>query len=190
MPLTQDIDTPAKGSGEESYESFDPAAVRPSPLDPSQSSSAPGDLAESHGGSDVLPTADVFDERFKEPFTGLAFIGALSKTFSWLGHEFHIRTLTTDEILAVASITAQYEGGLGENRAYITAVVALCTERVDGEMLPYPYKESTGIGWAQDRFNYVKGQWFTYTVDAVYEEYLILEGKVREVLNAMGNVSG
>lgn len=183
MPLDQD---PAEGS----YSSYDPSTVRPAPLAPPPSSDAPGDSSEAHAESDVTEPAVAFDERHKEPFLGLAYLGALSKTFMWAGHEFRIRTLTTSEILIVASITARYEGTLAANRAYSAAVVALATESVDGEPLPFPYKESVGIEWAEQRFNYVTGQWFNFTIDAVYGEYLALESKVREVMTAMGNLSG
>jgi hypothetical protein len=61
---------------------------------------------------------------------------------------------------------------------------------VDGEPLPFPYKESVGTEWADQRFDYVTGKWYAYTIDAVYSEYLALEGKAREVMNAMGNRSG
>jgi len=40
-----------------------------------------------------------------------------------------------------------------------------------------------------DRFNLIR-QWFPPTVDALYEQYLLLEGRVMEVVNAMGNPQG
>lgn len=194
MPLEQD-------SPEESYGSYDPTTVRPSLSDPSQSSEAPGG-AESHDGTDVSgegvaePTQEKaplpeFDPRHREPFKGLLFLGALSKTYTWLGHKFEIRTLTTEEVLAVALITAKYEGTMGAQRAYVTAVVALAVQTVDDEHLPYPYKkDDLGNTYAEGRFNYVKANWFPYTIDAIYTEYLILESTVREVFAEMGNASG
>lgn len=189
MPLPED--------SSESYASFDPTTVRPSLPDPAQSSSsAPGDTPESHDGTDVSgeQTEDAreplpeFDPKWREPFKGLLFLGALSKTYSWLGHEFTIRTLTTEEVLAVALITAKYEGTLGAQRAYVTAVVAMATQTVDGEHLPFPYKkDDLGNAYAEGRFNYVKANWFPYTIDAIYNHYLELEGTVREVLAEMGN---
>lgn len=192
MPLEQD-------SPEESYGSYDPTTVRPSLPDPSQSSEAPGG-AESHDGTDVSgegvaePTKaklPEFDPRHREPFQGLMFLGALSKTYTWLGHKFEIRTLTTEEVLAVALITAKYESTMGSQRAYVTAVVALAVQTVDDEHLPFPYKkDDLGNAYAEGRFNYVKANWFPYTIDAIYTEYLVLENTVREVFAEMGNASG
>lgn len=185
MPLDQDT-APA-----ESYASYDPSTVRPAPLAPPASSDAPQDSSEAHAESDVSEPAVAFDERHKEPFNGLMYLGALTKTFTWAGHEFHIRTLTTQEVLIVAKLTAEFRGSIAEDRAYVSAVVALATQSVDRQPLPFPYKESQiGHEWAEQRFNYVTGTWFAYTIDAVYGEYLALEGKAREVANAMGNRSG
>lgn len=183
MPLEQDVE-------EASYASYDPSTVRPAPLAPPASSDAPQESSEAHAESDVTTPALAFDERYQEPFEGLMYLGALSKTFTWAGHEFRIRTLTTSEILIVGLITARYEGTVAQNRAYSAAVVALATESVDGAPLPFPYKESVGAEWADQRFNYVVGKWFNFTIDAVYAEYLVLESKAREVMTAMGNLSG
>lgn len=126
-----------------------------------------------------------FDERYKEDFEGLAFLGALEARFDYIGHRFHIRTLTTDEILAVARIVKDFEGTIGDAKAYATAMVALSVVSVDGKGLPHPYEESTDYAWAYERFNYVKAKWFPFTIDYVYERYLLLENRVRNVLIEM-----
>jgi hypothetical protein len=185
MQVTGDFDSPV-----ESYESYDPATVRPAPLDLPALSEHESPSAESHAGTDVTTEAVAFDERCKEPLEGLMYLGALSKSFDWAGHKFRIRTLTTEETLIVSTITARYEGTLGQNRAYSAAVVALCTSSVDGKPLPFPYMEGVGHEWADERFDYVVRKWFSFTIDAVYQEYLVLEAKVREVMAAMGNLSG
>lgn len=189
MPLQEDLD-------EGSYSAYDPSTVRPPPLDPPPLSpgleaDAPVDPSESHGAADVSTTAVAFDERCKEPFVGLMYLGALSSDFSWAGHQFYIRTLTSMETLIVAQIAAKYEGTLGSNRAYTIAVVALATQSVDGQPLPFPYKEEVVADeWAWQRFRYVAGTWFSFSIDAVYTQYLLLEKKAREVAEAMGNLSG
>lgn len=175
--------------------------VRPSPLGPPESSETPQDSTEPHDETNVTDQGaeqeekrdplPEFDPRYTQPFEGLMFIGALTDSFKWLGHEFVIRTLTTDEVLSVALITAKYEGTLGAQRAYVTAVAAMATQTVDGEHLPTPYKkDDTGNSYAEGRFNFVKANWFSPTIDAVYNKYLILENTVREVVAEMGNASG
>lgn len=183
MPLEQEP------TDEGSFAPYDPASVRPSTLDPSQSSDAPG-VAESLDVSDVKTKGVTFDPMYREPFSGLLHLGALSHTFNWMGHEFVIRTLTTDEILAVGLITKEYEGTIAFNKAYTTAMVAMSVVSVDGEHLPYPYKDEPGNAFAQARFNLVKAQWYSYTIDTIYNKYLMLEDVVRAVFEAMGNQSG
>lgn len=183
MPLPEDSD-------QESYTPYDPATVRP-PIDaPPAGEDAPA-ASDALGGPDVSG-ADLpeFDERHKEAFQGLLYLGALTKQFRWLGHTFVIRTLLTDELLMVGQIIKEYEGTVSSTRAYTTAMVAMCTTSVDGEHLPYPYKDGPDLDFAIDRFKYVGRNWYPFTIDQVYNEYLALEEKVREVLEAMGEASG
>lgn len=132
-----------------------------------------------------------FDERWKQPFEGLLYLGALQKTFEIWGHSFSIRTLRTDEYLIVPLLIKDWEGTIGFERAYATAIVALATELVDGAPLPLPFEEVPGkpLLWAQGRFDHVKGRWFDPVVDAVYSEYLALENDVRRTLEALGESS-
>lgn len=127
-----------------------------------------------------------FDERYREPFEGLMFLGALQASFDFIGHRFIIRTLTTDETLAVGMITKEFEETIGGQRAYATALVSLCIQSVDGRQLPSPIgTDDNNYAWAFERFNYVKARWFPYVIDNVYERYLLLENKAVEVLQEM-----
>lgn len=127
-----------------------------------------------------------FDERYTEAFEGLAFLGSLTERFSWLGHEFVIRTLGVDEQLAVAQITSKYKDG-GEQLAYVTAVVALCVVTVDGEELPTPIGEDQKLAeWGHLRFAFVKANWYQATINEIFQRYLKLEDTVAQVVEAMG----
>ncbi|MET7363273.1 hypothetical protein ABZS76_33215 [Streptomyces sp. NPDC005562] len=133
-----------------------------------------------------------FDERSAEAFTGLLYLGSLTESFSWLGHDFVIRTLGVDEQLAVAQVTKQYEGtGGGEQLAYATAVVAMAIVTVDGEELPTPIGEDAKLAeWAHKRFGYVKSNWFQYTISEVFQRYLKLEDTAAQTVAAMGKAFG
>lgn len=183
MPLDQDPD-------EGSYTPYDPVTVRPLIDAPPEGEDSPT-VSDAHGGPDASRTdLPVFDERHRDDFQGLLFLGALQKKFRWLGHTFLIRTLTTDELLMVGQIIKEYEGTVSATKAYTTSIVAMCTTSVDGEHLPFPYKEGPDLDFALDRFKYVARNWYPFTIDAIYNEYLALEEKVREVLDAMGEASG
>jgi hypothetical protein len=131
-----------------------------------------------------------FDPQYREAFEGLMFFGSLANKFTWMDHEFHIRTLSTDELLAVGVLTAKYDQTLAGGLAYRIAMAALCIVTVDGQRLPEPIeRKQDDYDWAFKRFNYVKSKWFQFTIDAIYNEYLLLEGKVVEVVEAMGKAS-
>ncbi|MGW7100390.1 hypothetical protein [Streptomyces sp. NPDC054838] len=166
----------------DAYGTYDPASRpgrKPAPQEPTL-------VAED--GSE-LPA---FDQRHTESFTGLLYIGALTERFSWLGHEFIIRTLGVDEQLAVAQVTKQYEGMAGgEQLAYATAVSAMATVSVDGEELPTPIGEDGKLAeWAHRRFGYVKSNWYQYTISEVFQRYLALEDKAAQTVAAMGKAFG
>lgn len=147
----------------------------------------PEDTPEADG---QVPEGVVFDDRWKSAFHGLAYLGAASLEFEWLGHKFVIRTLTDDEELAIAKIIKEWEGTVGYDRAYRTAVAAMCIETIDSQGMPTPVEDVPGYGWAIHKFNYAKARWFKYTVDKVYEQHLVLESEVRAVLEEMGKAFG
>ncbi|WP_428957949.1 hypothetical protein [Streptomyces sp. cg35] len=168
----------------DTYGTYDPADR------PGRKAATPQDQPKlvDEDGTELPP----FDERHTESFTGLMYIGALTESFPWLGHNFVIRTLGVDEQLAVAQVTKQYEGtGGGEQLAYATAVVAMATVSVDGEELPTPIAEDGKLAeWAHRRFAYVKANWFSYAIHEVFQRYLQLEDKAAQVVAAMGKAFG
>lgn len=180
--MTEQPENPAEGDAE--Y--IDPfEGMEFTPYDPSEATQIPQGTPLGTGAETDEQTGP-FDERHKQDFEGLAFLGALEARFSYIGHKFHIRTLTVDEILAVGQIMKDYVGTLGELRAHATAMVALSVVSVDGIGLPIPFEESgSDYAWAQQRFDYVKAKWFPFTVDYVYERFLLLETRVNTVLNEM-----
>ncbi len=132
-----------------------------------------------------------FDPRYSKPFEGLLYLGALTKEFTWLGHNFVIRTIGPHEQLAIALVVKPYVGTPGEQMAYTTAVAAMCTVTVDGVELPTPIGEDAQIAdWAHRRFTYVGANWFAYTIARVFQEFLELEDKVAQVIAAMGKAYG
>jgi hypothetical protein len=167
----------------DTYGTYDPADR------PGRKAATPEDLKtlKAEDGTD-LPS---FDQRLAEPFKGLNYLGSLTDRFSWLGHEFVIRTLGIDEQLAIAQVIKQYTEGGGEQLAYATATVALSIVTVDGEELPTPIGEDGKLAeWAHRRFAYVKTNWYQYTIQEVFQRYLALEDTAVQVVAAMGKAFG
>lgn len=154
----------------------------PGPLAPAADESVPGP-------GEQLAAEDP-DPRWRADFHGLLYLGALRARFSWLGHVIRIRTLRSDEELIVAQLGRDWAETMGGARAHAIAMVALAVESIDGQPMPSPLGEQDAgsIGWAEERFRYA-GRWYSYTIDAIFERYLELEGRVREVMAELGKGS-
>jgi hypothetical protein len=133
--------------------------------------------------------ARTFPERHREAFTGLLFLGYLTETFTWMGHDFTIRTLRTDESLKVNLVIKPYLGTRGEFMAWKSAQVAACIEIVDGSPLVQPLGPSDET-LLQMRFDYVTKNWYHITVDAVHARLAALESEAKELVTEMGKVGG
>lgn len=165
---------------------------------PPPSSTAPEENTEPHRATAEAPPEGAaseerplpeFDPRVRQDFDGLLFLGALTNQFEWLGHTFVIKTLSTDELLEVSLLVKEWQGTLGEMKAYSAAIVAACTVSVDGKPLPQPISANPGDLPVRNRFNMVR-RWYPTTLDVVYDEYMQLERRVLEVMDAMGKVNG
>lgn len=129
----------------------------------------------------------VFDKRHQDDFDGLMFIGALTHSFDCYGHEVVIRTLTVDELLKVGMMTKEFVDTLGSDRAYITAIVSMCVETVDGRPLITPMGPKTAVHL--EKFRFVRENWYFWTTDLIYQEFRALELRVQELVDAMGESS-
>jgi hypothetical protein len=127
---------------------------------------------------------------WREDFAGLLVMGALRGWFEWCGHRIALRTLTTDEEILVGQLTREYEGSIAGTKAYATAIAGLCVEAVDRQPMPVPLGEHPGrpYAWALERFNYAR-RWYPPTIDAIFDAYLALEMRQREVLAGLGKSS-
>jgi hypothetical protein len=163
----------------EQAKAYDPTALAQEPED------EPGTLRDEEGN--LLPS---FDPKYADPFKGLLYIGALSDSFTWLQHNFRIRTLRDGEKLAIAKIIKPYSDTIGADRAYAAAIAAMCIMDVDGDDLPTPIGETRKAEqWGQERFDYVKDNWHGSTIDQVFNHYVALEDLAYRVVDAMGKAS-
>lgn len=175
------------------------ANVGTTPPGPDLSSQAPGhqtepqpvtdDGVESDRGEaeEALPE---FDPKVREDFEGLLYLGALTQQFEWMGHTFLIRSLHVGEVLEIGLLHREYVGTITEVKAYQAAVTAACVVQIDKRRMPFPITTDDEDTLLRNRFQYVLDHWFTPTLDAVYENYLLLETRVEQVMVAMGKAHG
>lgn len=147
------------------------------------------DAAEDESGQDGTEPLPEFDPRVRDDFDGLLYLGRLTDSFSYAGHEFTIRTLSTGELLEVALLHKPYAGTMGDAKAYQAALAAACMVSVDGKPMPLPITNEATDTALVNRFEYVKRTWFPPLIDVIYGRFLDLEDKVDRVLEAMGNPS-
>lgn len=170
-------------------EAFEPSSASPQGATPvTEVAPSPEGVraGEEDPPDDDLP---VFDERWREDFEGLAYIGRLTREFPYLGHKFVIRTLNIEEILEVGLLAKSYQGSLAESKAYQAALVAACVVSVDGVPPPMPITTSPEDTMILNRFRWVRQNWFAPVLDKVYGEYLRLEYDVERVMQALGEAS-
>jgi hypothetical protein len=140
----------------------------------------------------VVPEEDVpeFDPKFKQPFTGLLYVGALTKTFELYGHSFTIASPTQTERLQMGQVIEPFQGTVTGEIAYQSALVAAYLVDIDGKKLPQAIMIDPKETALHDRFKWVNENLRRPVIDKIFEECLVLDSKVDEVLEAMGKASG
>ena len=161
------------------------------PVDPTQYLLPPEDLpsAENLTGEDAieydeLPAPPEFDPKYRRDFEGLLYIGKVSRTIKWLGHTFILRSMTIDEILEIGQLHQPYANTVADIKAWQALTIAACLVSLDGKPIALPVGE--GSTTLESKFNYIKLNWYPWVLDKLYEQYLLLDSQVAEVIEAMG----
>ena len=125
-----------------------------------------------------------FDLKHRLNFEGLLYIGKISRNVKWAGHEFVIRTMKVDEILEVGQLHKPYVGTVSDVKAWQALTLAAVVETVDSQPIAFPIGE--GQSMIESKFHYIRSNWYPWTLDKLYEQYLVLDAQVTEVINARG----
>jgi hypothetical protein len=131
-----------------------------------------------------------FDARHREPFRGLLYVGALTETFELFGHSFLIGTPTQTERLQIGQVIQPWQGTVTGEIAYQTALVAAYLVEIDGVKLPEPVLNNPKETALHDRFRWCSENLRRVVIDEIFTRCLELDGKVDDVLAAMGKASG
>lgn len=115
---------------------------------------------------------DGFPEEHMQPLRGLLFVGALSKNFTYAGHDFLIETLTEGEVIRIGQLISTYKGTFSEAEARKCFTVAACVKSVDGYALVTDIEPKSSN--LNEKVNVVK-RWYPPVVDYVYKRYIELE---------------
>lgn len=128
------------------------------------------------------PEPEVDEEPLGAELLGLLYVGKLTRTFNFKGHDITIKTLKIGEELEASLLTREFEGTEEYLRAVATSLVAASIDTVDGK----PLVESLGPSQddlIQRKFDYVRSKWYWPTIRAVYDQYVELLQEQKEVLD-------
>lgn len=145
--------------------------------------------------SEELPEVDEpdeelpkFSDKFKNDFEGLLYVGKIVRSFKWMGHSFRIRTPYTHELLEIGLLHQPYIGTISDIKAYQSLVLAAVLVSVDGQSLPLPIDDT--LSHLEAKAKFINEHWYPWTVDALYEQYAILDAQIQQVIDNMGKASG
>jgi hypothetical protein len=193
----QEQEAPLTTADDALVEPFIPTAAPAAAADsgPPPSSDAPGAVQEPQeqpGSVDSQPDEDPleFDERYKEPFNGLMYLGYLEDSFVVWGHTFRIATPTQLEKIQAGALHQPYAESLASEIAYQTILVAAYLVSVDHTDLPRPVLNDPKENAVRDRFRWVAENLRPPVIDELFGRCMVLETKVGKVLRTMGEARG
>lgn len=131
-----------------------------------------------------------FDPAYRQPFKGLLYVGALTKSFELFGHHFTIATPTQTERLQIGQVIEPFQNTVTAEIAYQTALVAAYLVDIDGTKLPEPVVNNPKETALHDRFRWASENLRRPVLDRIFDECLKLDRQVDDVLAAMGKASG
>lgn len=127
-----------------------------------------------------------FDPQWKEPFTGLLYVGALTSSFEVFGHRFTIATPTMTEFLQIGQVIEPYQNTVMAEVAHQVARVAAYLTAVDGKDMPRPITTDPKETSLHQRFQWVNDTLRRPVINAISDKCFELDAKVEGVLEAMG----
>src|SRR3954471_19985771 len=165
------------------WKDFQEGQIEPDEEDAAWANAAPEEAEPVVGTDDELIWQDTFDERWRNAFEGLVYLGKLEGDVDIPYHSFRVKTLTTGEKIKVVALVREHEDSIGYARAYRAAVVSAGLVLVDGKPLLVGQKNLDVI---PQRYRYLTDNWFDYVIDILYDKINELEGQVLEVLKELG----
>jgi len=127
-----------------------------------------------------------FDPKWRQPFSGLLYVGALTDSFEVYGHRFTIATPTLTEHLQIGQVIEPYQSTVMAEVAFQTARVAAYLVEIDGKGLPRPITNDPKETSLHQRFQWVTDNLKRPVINRISDRCYELDAKVEGVLEAMG----
>lgn len=127
-----------------------------------------------------------FDPRWRDAFSGLLYVGALSSSFEVYGHRFTIATPTMTEMLQIGQVIEPFQKTVMAEVAFQTARVAAYLSSIDGRDLPRPISNDPKETALHQRFQWVNDTLKRPVINKIHDKTFELDAQVEGVLEAMG----
>lgn len=150
----------------------------------------PGDEEQTPRSVSDVPPPPAFDERYKEPFVGLLYVGYLEEDFTLFGHHFRISTPSRRERIQMGLVMKEYQDTMTWELAWQAAVVAAHLIEVDHMPLPEPVTKKATRTPFMERFEWVQDNLQDRVIDEVYTKCMEMRDTVDNVVEAMGKAPG
>lgn len=137
---------------------------------------------EEESSTDEIDTK--FDPRYREPFVGLLYLGHLSETVTKYGHTFELETPSQRERLEAGILHKRFVNTISGEIGWAAIVVGLYLRSVDGQDLPEPIGPAAETRVAE-RYNWVIDNVRGQIINDLFNECLLLDAKVDEVLDEL-----
>jgi len=126
---------------------------------------------------------DSYDPEWTDEINGLMYLGR-SRMVKIGPHSIVIRMPAAEASMQAMLFVKAYDNSPAALRAVTIATLAVCIESVNGNALPEGLL-ADGSDTLETRFNWVS-KWSNPVIDKIYDEYLILEGQIREAIDSLG----
>lgn len=134
--------------------------------------------------SPLASVDSVFDEKYREDFTGLLYLGKLEDECTVAGHRFLLATPTQDDRLEMGPLHKPWVNTITGEMAWRTIFVAAYLRRIDEEVAPEPLNSSiTGL---RTRFDWVRRSIVSdIIIEKLFEQCMIIDARVRELIEEL-----
>lgn len=136
------------------------------------------------------PSTDPFedlDAATKRDIDQLVDQGCLSEAFTFGGHSFVIKTLTSGEANASASSMSRFQGTLREVQAFMQATIGLALVSFDGDA-DFHMRVGDLLTHASKRFEWIQEQFDDVLVAYVFKRYNALDQRRIRARTAIVNL--
>ena len=141
---------------------------------------------------EAIDPISLFPEDIRKAVEGLTYLGQLTDTVSFCGHEFGLRTLRPQHHFAIGQVLQPYRDTIVEVNVFQTATVAMALTSVDGDedWCPAigPDLESH-VRARLAKISHPETGWYAPTIEYLWEQYQILEATSTRAIYELQSLS-